>query len=106
MIRQYHAANPTVGPSAIAKALSTDQLKFSAALVGQVLNGRANKEKKTGLDVNMIKAAAAFVKSYEGNMEEAEEAIRAVGKFVEDCNGVESALEALTTFKDISSAIS
>lgn len=107
LIRDYHAKNPNAGPSEIAKALSTDTNKFSAALVGQVINGRANngKASKGGLNVEMIKAASAFVKSYEGNIEDAAAAIESVGQFIDACGGSQEALQALTTFKDLTAAI-
>ncbi len=103
MIRDYHSANPNAGPSEIARALSTDGMKISAALVGQVLNGRSKKSK--GMDVNTIKAAASFVKAYKGKVEDAAAAIESVGQFIDACGSSEAAREALTTFKEVSSVI-
>lgn len=84
--------------------MTTDNLEFSTTLVSQVLNGRRSAGKK-GLDVNMIKSAAAFVKTYKGKITEAAAAIESVGEFVELCGSKDNALAALVSFQELSEAI-
>jgi hypothetical protein len=88
LIRDFAAANPTLGQSQIVRALSDQGHKVYAAIVAQALRGTASAKKGTSkrgrkpgsknkakssstiLDLATIKAVAAFVKS-QGSVEAA-----------------------------------
>jgi hypothetical protein len=101
-IRQYHAANPTAKPTEIAKALSAQGIEVNASRVSTVLNGG---KRRGGVQVETVKAAAAFVKAYGGKLESAVDAIKAVGSFVETCGSADDALAALEAYKELAAAV-
>ena len=88
LIRDFAAANPTLGQSQIVKALCEQGHKVYAAIVAQALRGTSSDKKSTSkrgrkpgsknkaktpstnLDLATIKAVAAFVKS-QGSVEAA-----------------------------------
>lgn len=103
-IRKYHAENPEAGPSAIAEALNAQGITVTASRVSTVLRG-GKKSRKGGLDVDRLKIAADFAKSYEGSAEEAKAAIEKLAKFIDECGGASNALEALDAYQAVADAI-
>jgi hypothetical protein len=101
MIRDFAAANPSMRPSEIVKALNEQGHKIHPALVIVALRGSSTKKKRksakrarkpasskatkttaTEFDLNQIKAAAAFVKS-QGSVGAAIESIKSFQKIAD-----------------------
>jgi hypothetical protein len=57
------------------------------------------------VNVESIKRAAAFLKSFGGKADEAKDAIQKVGGFVKECGGPEKALGALDAYAAIAAAL-
>ncbi len=101
-IRNYHAEHTDAGPSEIAKALGDQGIEVTASRVSTVLRG---PRKSGGLDVDRLKIAADFAKSYDGSAADAKEAIEKLGSFIEQCGGTKKALEALDAYQAVAEAI-
>ncbi len=115
IIRDYAAANPGLGPTQIAKALSEQGVKAYPALVIQALRG--SKGAKSG----GAKAAPSKVAKKRGRPAKvksvnAENKITSVpasdysilkdtAEFVKKCGSPENAMEAIKVFKHIASIL-
>jgi hypothetical protein len=101
-IRQYAAQHPEARPADIVKALAAQGVEVSASRVSTVL---ATGKKKTAVDIDGVKNAAAFVKSHEGDVDGALEAIKSVGAFIDLCGGSEEAIAALEAYRTLADSI-
>lgn len=103
-IRSYRAVNPDASPTAIVKALAAQGIEVTASRVSTVLgNGQTRRVKMTPAE--QVRAASEFVKNYQGGVDDAEEAIKKVGAFVEKCGGSDAALEALTMYREVAAVV-
>lgn len=100
MIMDFAAANPSMRPSEIVKALNEQGHKVYPAIVTQALRGSTKKKRKSAkrrrklaaskaiqtsaaeFDLNQFKAAAAFVKS-QGSVGAAIESIKSFQKIAD-----------------------
>lgn len=101
-VRDYHAANPTATPADISKALAANGIEVSSGRVSNLLRKASAGPK---LNVDQLKAAAAFVKEADSEMDDIIDAVKSVGKFVSDMGSVEAALAALETYKAVAASM-
>jgi hypothetical protein len=102
LIRKYNADHPGTKHSDIAKALTVGNVTVSASLVSSVLGSKGKK--RNGLDVESLKATAAFIKGC-GNVNKAVEAIKAVGAFIDSVGSSEDALQSIEAYQSLAAAI-
>jgi hypothetical protein len=102
LIRDFVAANPTLGPTEIAKALAEQGHKINPALVSQALRrstgtgkSKAKRGRKPG-SKNVVKAT-----STEFDLTN----IKAAAAFVRASGGVDSALSSIKSFQKIAALL-
>ena len=100
IIKEYHKAHPEAKPAEIAKALDAQGVKVSSGRVSNVL-----ARSKPRIDVEQIKSAGRFLKSYKGKVEDAAAAIASVGDYIESCGSPLAALAALEAYQAVAEAL-
>lgn len=101
-IRAYKAGHPDAGPKEIAEALGKDGVEVTAGRVSAVLRSGTASSK---VDVDTIKRAAEFLRTFNGKVEEAVKAIDSVGQYVVACGGAEKAKAAIEAYQAVAALV-
>jgi hypothetical protein len=106
-IRAYKAEHPEARPADIVRGLAEQGVEVTASRVSTVLgNGSARRRTSKLTPAEQVRAASEFVSAYSSTDPlDAEEAIKAVGAFVERCGGSDAALEALAMYRELSAIV-
>lgn len=99
-IRAIAKANPEAKPKDIVALLAAQGVTVGTAHVASVLKPKAPK-----IDTATVTLAAAFVKGFDGMIDEAGAMIEKVGEFVIKCGGPAKALAALNTYRELISLV-
>ncbi|MFN7732388.1 MAG: hypothetical protein ACK5OB_10825 [Pirellula sp.] len=99
VIRDYATANPTLGPTQIAKDLEAQGHKAYPALVSQALRGTKSKGSKKPAKRGRKPGATKKVVAAELNLEQ----LKASAEFIRLHGSVEGAIDSLKTYQKVSS---
>jgi hypothetical protein len=99
VIRDYATANPTLGPTQIAKDLVAQGHKAYPALVSQALRGTKSKGSKKPAKRGRKPGATKKVVAAELNLEQ----LKASAEFIKLHGSVEGAIDSLKTYQKVSS---
>jgi hypothetical protein len=107
VIREYAAANPEAGPSAIVKGLAEQGLKVSVALVSQALKNSSSEPKKRGRPAKGTAKAKPNAASSKvaANFSSVDHLLLAA-EFSHKIGGIDAALDALNAVKKIAAKMS
>ncbi len=107
-IREWFAANPEGTATQAQKAMAALGIVVGSGHCQQIKNklSGGSTSASARVDVNMIKVAAEFIKSQEGDVETAIAAIDSVGEFISKCGSPAKAKAALEAYQAMAAALS
>jgi hypothetical protein len=104
VIRDYHSANPSAGPTAIVRGLADQGYDVSVALVSQAIRNLSNEPKKRGRPPKSGKASAAVVSAKAPESSPIDHLLLAA-EYCNKVGSVDAAIEALQALKKIAAKI-
>ena len=104
-IRDYAAANPNQTKKEMVAGLKALGVDVTESRIYTVMRQSRNGSGGASVNVETIKRAAAFLKTYGGKADDAKDAINKVGGFVRECGSPEKAVAALDAYAAIAAAL-